>query len=549
MTLPKHVYIGGAWPYANGSLHLGHITALIGGDVLARWHRLKGDAVLYTSGSDCHGTPIVLEAEKQGVSPAAIAARYHSEFRSTLLDKLGFSYDAYSATTTENHKQVVQAAFLKLVEQGLLEPRMQSLAWCEKDAKFLPDRYVEGVCPNCGFEDARGDQCDNCGKVLDATDLKKPRCKLCGTAPIWKESEHFFLRLPKLQDAVFEWLGTRQGWRKNATQYIKNIVGEGLRDRAVTRDSAWGVPIPVPGFEGKCIYVWFEAVCGYLSSSQEWAQAQGKPDAWKAFWEGDAPVHYYIHGKDNIPFHAIIWPAILMGLGLHKPDRIFSSEYLTFGQKQFSKSRGHVVKADAIVDAHGQDAVRYYLIMGGPENADSDFTWEDFQVKVNGELAAKLGNLVNRTLSFAKKHWPDGVGFALDDSALDAELKKEAQACFDSVDTLLPQGEFRAALRELIRLSEAGNRFIDVQAPWTAVKTDKALAERLMANLLWLDLCIAKLARPFMPALADAILTQMGLQAGVDEQDFALPKLRGIKPADVAPLIKRVELTPATEEK
>ncbi|MGH7442967.1 MAG: methionine--tRNA ligase, partial [bacterium] len=332
---PRHIFIGGAWPYANGSLHLGHAAALLGGDILARYHRLRGDQVLYVSGSDCHGTPIALEAEKQRVEPKTIADRYHAEFRETLLTRLRFSYDIFTQTTTDTHRQVVQDAFNRLLNDGLIAKRTQKLAYCERDKRFLPDRYVEGTCPNCRTEGARGDQCDACGKVLDATDLLSPRCKSCGETPVWRESEHFFLLLPKLQERLFQWLDATQGWRKNATTYAKNIVAEGLRERAITRDTTWGVPLPLPGFESKSIYVWFEAVCGYLSASVEWAKTQDKPDAWKAFWQGlgekgaagglnGAPatpdpnlLHYYIHGKDNIPFHAIIWPGILMGLGLH----------------------------------------------------------------------------------------------------------------------------------------------------------------------------------------------------------------------------------------
>lgn len=364
----RAILIGGAWPYANNSLHLGHIAALIGGDILARYHRLKGDRVLFVSGSDCHGTPIALAAEKEGCKPEEIAERFHQEIRATLLTSLHFSYDLYTKTTTANHREVVQDAFSRLLAKGLIEKRTQKLAYCEHDRRFLPDRYVEGVCPNCHTDGARGDQCDACGKILDATELLNPRCKLCGRTPVWKDSEHFFLMLSKQQASLFDWLAKAVGWRANATTYVKNIVSEGLRDRAITRDTTWGVPLPLPGFEGKSIYVWFEAVCGYLSASVEWSKTQGQAEAWKDFWVGNAATHYYIHGKDNIPFHAIIWPGILMGLEYHLPDRIFSSEYLTFDQKKLSKSLGGAIKADDIVARHGIDAVRYYLVANGPEN-------------------------------------------------------------------------------------------------------------------------------------------------------------------------------------
>ncbi|HTB22005.1 MAG TPA: methionine--tRNA ligase [bacterium] len=533
------IFIGGAWPYANGSLHLGHIAALIGGDVLARFHRLQGDRVLFVSGSDCHGTPIALEAERQRCRPEDIAERFHKEFRETLCTRLGFSYDVYTQTMTANHREVVQGAFTKLLNEGLIEKRTQQLAFCEKDQRFLPDRYVEGTCPNCHTEGARGDQCDACGKILEVTELISPRCKLCGQTPVWKDSEHFFLLLSKLQDRLFAWLEKSEGWRRNATTYVKNIVSEGLRDRAITRDTTWGIPLPLAGYEGKSIYVWFEAVSGYLSASVEWAKAGGDPEAWKAFWTAPVARHYYIHGKDNIPFHAIIWPGILMGLGYHLPDRLYSSEYLTFGQKQFSKSRGLVIKADDIVERHGSDAVRYYLVANGPENADADFTWEDFQVKVNSELIGKMGNFVNRTLSFALAKFPGGIGVSSGPADIDPELRAEAEAAFVSVAQDIQAGEFRKALWAVIRLSETGNRYVDAQAPWKAMKENPSAAEKILVNSLWLALCIAKLSRPFMPVFSEKVLAQLR-QDGQD--DWKVPAVFAFHVLEVAPVVQRVEL-------
>ncbi len=552
----RRVFIGGAWPYANGSLHLGHVAALLGGDVLARYHRLRGDRVLYVSGSDCHGTPIALEAERRGVSPGEVADAYHAEFRATF-EALRFSYDAYTRTTTDNHRAVVQEAFTRLLEAGLIGRRTQRLAYCERDRRFLPDRYVEGTCPHCGTAGARGDQCDACGRVLDPPDLREPRCKFCGETPVWRDSEHFFLLLPRLQERLFAWLEGAQGWRRNATTYVRNIVSEGLRERAITRDTSWGVPLPLEGYGDKRIYVWFEAVCGYLSASVEWAGLRGEPEAWRDFWEapGDAALHYYIHGKDNIPFHAIIWPAILMGLGggaaggtgtfrgagLRLPDRLYSSEYLTFGQRQFSKSRGLVIRAaDAAAD-HGSDAVRYTLLSNGPENADSDFTWEDFQARVNGELIAKLGNFVNRSLSFAAKHWPDGLKAP---AAPEPGLEAEAAEAFAAVGRFIEAGEFREGLRAVLRLAESGNRYIDAQAPWKAVKEDRAKAEAILVRALWLSLALAKLVRPFLPEFAGKVVAQLGLTG---QEDWSVPVPGPAAPRDVAPLVRKVEIPAPTE--
>ena len=277
----KNILVAAAWPYANGSLHLGHVASLIGADILARYHRSRGDDVLYISGSDCHGTPIIIEAEKQGVSPEKIALKYDKEFRKTLIEGMGFSYDLFSKTTSPTHKKVVQEIFLDLYNKGYIYKKIQNLPFCEKCQKFLPDRYIEGICPKCNFNNARGDQCDGCGNLLDPKELKEPQCKICGSSPVWKDSEHFFLRLSHFQKDLLGWIKKSKNWRLNAVNFTTNFLENGLEDRAITRDSSWGVPIPLSGYKGKCIYVWFEAVCGYLSASKEFSIDFGKEKYWK----------------------------------------------------------------------------------------------------------------------------------------------------------------------------------------------------------------------------------------------------------------------------
>ena len=335
----KKVLVAAAWPYANGSLHLGHVAGLIGGDVLARYHRLKGDDVLFVSGSDCHGTPIAVEADKQGVHPSEISSKYHVEFSDNFLNGLSFSYDNYTKTSTDNHQQLVQEMFLKLYKSGDIYIKEEELPYCSTCQRFLPDRYIEGECYICGFSSARGDQCDNCGNLMETKKLKNPKCKTCGNTPEWKKTEHFFLKLSAWQDKILKFIENSSFWRQNAKNFSREFVAQGLLDRAITRDTTWGVPIPLDGYESKRIYVWFEAVLGYLSASKEWAKNKGDENLWQDFWKNNEALHYYIHGKDNIPFHAIILPTILMSYGdLHLPDRIVSSEYLNLEGKQFSKS-------------------------------------------------------------------------------------------------------------------------------------------------------------------------------------------------------------------
>ncbi len=302
----RKMFIGAAWPYANGSLHLGHVAALLGADILARYFRSKGEEVLFVSGSDCHGTPIAFEADRLRVNPSEIADKYHEEFVESLVKGLQFSYDLYTKTTTENHKEVVQEIFLKLLKEGVIYTKTEELPYCLDCKRFLPDRYIEGECPICHYGSARGDQCDECGSIIDAHDLIRPRCKVCGSVPEWRSSEHFFLRLSVFEQKIKDWIEKSSGWRPNAKNFTLNILKSGLIDRGITRDITWGVPIPLPGYESKSIYVWFEAVCGYLSASKELSKESGNPELWKKFWVDENAVHYYVHGKDNIPFHTII---------------------------------------------------------------------------------------------------------------------------------------------------------------------------------------------------------------------------------------------------
>lgn len=538
--MKREICIGVAWPYANGSLHLGHVAGLIGGDILARYFRLNGDNVLMVSGSDCHGTPISVEADALGVPPAEIAKKYHQEFVETLIGGLNFSYDCYTDTTTKNHEIVVQELFLDLLKKDFIYKKTESLPYCEHCKRFLPDRYIEGECPNCHYLTARGDQCDECGKLMDTDKLINSKCKICGQAPQWRETEHFFLKLSAFEDQLKSWVEKSKGWRSNAFNFTLNLLKDGLHDRAITRDTTWGIPIPLEGYDDKRIYVWFEAVSGYLSASKEWASNVPNGDSWKNFWQNESAIHYYVHGKDNIPFHTIIWPAILMGFGgLNLPSRIISSEYLTLEKKQFSKSRKWCVLLKDFLSEFDSETLRYYLIMSGPETSDADFSWQEYQIKTNNELIAGFGNLVNRVFSFIEKNFPDGVNLPAELSVESRDFISLVKQSFAAVSEAIEAGKFREGLKKIFSIIEEGNRYINNAAPWQAIKTDRKKAEAdlvVMANIIY---SISILIEPYLPLSAKSI----GDMMGVDRKGlkWAFPELGSIKIVGTVPLFKKIE--------
>lgn len=539
MDKKKHILIAAAWPYANGSLHLGHVASLIGADILARYFRLQGNPVLFVSGSDCHGTPIAVEAERQGIAPQEIAEKYHAEFVATLVRSLGFSYDLFTKTTTENHKLVVQEIFLKLHRDGLIYAKTVEQPYCPTCKRFLPDRYVEGECPQCHFAAARGDQCDECGALLDSKELLKPRCKICGTAPEWRSSEHFFFRLSAFEKRLADWVEKSAGWRPNARRFTEEFLKQGLHDRAITRDLEWGIPVPLPGYEEKRIYVWFEAVCGYLSASKEWASAKGDAKAWESFWLNGEAFHYYVHGKDNIPFHSIIWPAILLGYGyLHLPDRIVSSEFLMLEGKQFSKSRRWAVWLPDFLARFDPETLRYFLVANGPETADADFSWSEYRAKVNGELIGNFGNFIHRTLSLVKTNFPDGARNSSEPDERQKAMLAHAKESFGQTGSAIEEGCFRDGLKAAFRLAEEGNRFLNDTAPWAKIKEDRAEAERDLAVAGHVVRCLSILVAPYLPATAERIAEALGESSA---SAWRYPAPAPVKVAVLRPLYRQIE--------
>ena len=540
--MKKKIFIAAAWPYANGSLHLGHVAGLLGADIIARYKRLCSEDVLFVSGSDCHGTPIVIEAERQGVHPSVIADKYHQEFIETLVRGLNFSYDIYTKTTTENHQKIVQEIFLKLYHNGYIYTKTEKLPYCSNCQRFLPDRYVEGECPICHFINARGDQCDECGNLINVSQLLNLRCKICKELPDWRPSEHFFFKLSAFQNQITKWVEESKGWRLNAKNFTLNLLKQGLNDRAITRDIEWGIPIPLAGYEHKRIYVWFEAVCGYFSASKEWAEFQKQEDLWKKFWLNDSSTHFYIHGKDNILFHTIIWPAILLAYGgLHLPDRIISSEYLTFEEKQFSKSRHHVILLLDFLTNFDSETLRYFLVTNGPETADANFSWPEFKFKTNGELIATFGNFIHRTFSLIKANFPEGVKLPKKLNKNDNEFLRLTKKAFPLVGKAIEKGRFREGLQIIFKISESGNKYLNKKSPWEKIKIDKLQTESDLAVLGQIIINLAVLINPYLPQTTERIFKIINQNSRNISWNYA--DLDYIKVVNPQPLYKKIEDT------
>ena len=515
--MPERILIGVAWPYANGPLHMGHVAGCyLAADIFARYHRLKGNDVLMVSGSDQHGTPITLRAEQDGVSPQDVVDRYHSDFLRTW-DRLGISFDLFTTTGTDNHREVVQEIFLSLLDKGYIYTDTTPLPYCHTCRRFLPDRYVKGKCPFCDCTDARGDQCDECGKPLNPEDLIDIQCRITGDTPEIRESEHFFLRLSAFQEQLLSWVREQRHWRPNVLNFTQRYLEDGLKDRAISRDLEWGVPLPVAGYENKRIYVWFEAVIGYLSASKEWAARCGRPDAWEPFWRGDARAYYFI-GKDNIPFHTIIWPAMLAGYGgLDLPYDVPANEFLNLEGRQLSTSRNWAVWVPDYLDRYDPDPLRYYISVTMPETSDSDFSWRDFVRRNNDELVATFGNLVHRVLTLTHRNFQGSVPQPGELEEASQEMLAKAEHALAAVGESLHACHFRAALGHAMSLAQEANRYIDHREPWRTARTDPAAT----ANTLWVLLsvinCLKTALLPFLPFSSQKLHALLGFSGDASD--------------------------------
>jgi methionyl-tRNA synthetase len=518
--MSDHILVSVAWPYANADIHVGNIVGShLPADIFARYQRLCGNRVLMVSGTDSHGTPVTVRADAEHTTPLAVYERFQRRFID-LFVKLGISFDLFTSTHTENHFKVSQDLFSALFHNGYLYRERQQLLYSETAQRFLPDRYVEGECYICHYPDARGDQCDNCGNLLDAEKLINPRSKIDGSRPIVRETEHFFLDLGKLAPAIQDYLSHgKDFWRTNVLAFTRNIAAD-VRGRPITRDLDWGIPVPIAGWEGKCLYVWFEAVIGYLSASIEWARNNGVPDEWKKWWyDPDARTYYFI-GKDNIPFHTVIWPGQLLGASklyagpddeaLNLPYDVPANEFMNLEGKKISGSRNWAVWGHTYLESYDPDPLRYYLTAVMPEARDTDWNWSDYVRRNNDELVATWGNLVNRIVSFTAKHFDGAVPQpAVLDEVGTQLLAKIAQG-FDLVGDEINLCKFKAALGDAMALARDVNKYVDDTAPWFSIKTDRQrTATTLYVALRAID-SLKVLLAPFLPFTSQRLHEMLG---------------------------------------
>jgi len=524
--MSQRILVCVAWPYANGSVHVGQVAGCyLPADIFARYHRAKGNEVLMVSGSDEHGTPVTLRAELEGKTPAQVADFYHREFLDTW-NRLGISFDIFTNTETTNHTQVTQEIFLKLLKLDYIYKDTTSQAYCPKCQRFLADRYVEGTCPYCKRPGARGDQCEACGKPLNPQELIEAHCRICGTPPVYKDTEHFFLRLSAFNDRLLDWVKKQTHWRQNVLGFTTRYLEDGLRDRAITRDIDWGIPVPVKGYENKRIYVWFDAVSGYLSATKEWANSQGIPEKWHDFWQKDCGSYYFI-GKDNIAFHTIIWPAMLMGFGgLNLPTDVPANEFLTIEGKKVSTSRNWAVWLPDYLDNYAPDPLRYVLSANMPETNDTDFSWREYVRRNNDELVATYGNLVHRVLTFTYKNFEGKVPVAAATDSASQQIMTHGKEIFQEVDGLIAHCNFKMALKRTMDLAHETNRFLDDKAPWKMIKVDRQAAAESLSTAINVIAILKTLFYPYLPFSSQKLHEYLGFDGNIEgiSWGISLPK-------------------------
>lgn len=520
----KNILIGGAWPYANGSLHIGHIAGLLPGDVLARYHRACKDKVYFVSGSDCHGTPVAIRAKSEGRSPKEVSDHYHEEF-TDCFKRLGFSYDLYTKTSSDEHKSFVQDFHRKLYESQYVYEKESPQAYCECCNTFLADRFVTGTCPKCG-EAARGDQCDICGTVLDPESLKDPICAVCKNPVTFRNSKHLYIAISKLEKELKSLVDNGTSWRKNAISFTNRYIDEGLRDRALTRDLEWGIPVPKEGYENKTIYIWAENVLGYLSAAKVVADKRG--ESFEQLF-GEGAKHYYVHGKDNIPFHTIILPALLIanGSGYHLPDQIVSSEYLTLEGRKISTSQNYAIWVKDLLDHYDPDSLRYYFLANGPEKKDADFSWTEYVNNHNGELLGAYGNFINRSLAFINKYFDGKVpeagtlesnapeGRTTEEGAssttIDIEWDERLKELYKTTGDRIENGNFKDAIEGIFEVVRRANKYFDEKEPWKTRTTDIDFCKDTLYQCVQIIANLSVLLAPFLPFSSEKVCKWLSL--------------------------------------
>ena len=511
--MSRRILVAVAWPYASGSLHLGHLGgAYLPADIFARYHRITGNEVLMVSGSDAHGTPITVKADEEGITPREVVERYHPEILG-YWEAIGISFDLFTTTMTENHAAVTQDIFLRLLEKGYLVKGSSTQYFDPEAERFLPDRYVEGTCPHCGYPRARGDQCENCGRTLDATDLIDPRSRLTGTAPVLRETEHYFFKLPEFAQPLRAWLESKTNWRRHVRNWALGMIDEGMPDRAMTRDIDWGVEVPVDDLgPGKRIYVWFDAVIGYLSAAKEWASTTNDADSWRKWWEVSDAESYYFVGKDNIPFHTVIWPAMLMGYGgLNLPTDVPANQYITFKGQKASKSSGVGRSIGWYAQRLEPDALRYAIASVLPEQNDTDLSDDDMIRRVNEELVATWGNLVNRVLSLSDRNFdgkvPEPGRLTATDEALVALVDDMLAAVAGHIEAV----ELRAGLRAAMDAASEVNAYLNSEEPWHVVKEDPERAGTILWTAIQAISGIRVALTPYLPWTSRGLGEMLGI--------------------------------------
>jgi methionyl-tRNA synthetase len=518
--MSERILVCVAWPYANGPLHVGHMAGCyLPADIFARYHRMKGNEVLMVSGSDQHGTPVTIKAEAEGITPHQVVDKYHQEFLDTW-QRFGITFDLFTTTGTANHAQTSQDFFLKLLEKDYIYKDTVSQAFCEKCQRFLPDRYVEGTCPNCKSPNARGDQCEACGKPLNAPELIGAHCRICGSAPVYRDSEHFFLKLTAFNEPLLNWIREQNSWRLNVTNFTTRYLEDGLRDRAITRDIEWGIPVPVKGYEQKRLYVWFEAVIGYLSATKEWAASTGDPEKWRDFWQKDCHSYYFI-GKDNIAFHTIIWPAMLMGYGgLNLPFDVPANEFLSIEGKKVSTSRNWAVWMPDYLDNYAPDPLRYLLSANMPENNDMDFSWREYVRRNNDELVATYGNLAHRVLTLTYRNFDGKVPAPVNLDETDRLMAASCKEVFEEVDDSLYRCQFKQALNKAMALAHEANRYLDGKAPWKTIKTDRQAAANSLYTAIGAISALKTMLYPFLPFSSQKLYEYLGFEGKIENSKW-----------------------------
>jgi len=533
---PQKILVTAALPYANGPIHLGHLAgAYLPADIYVRYQRLKGRDVIYICGSDEHGVPITITAEKEGITPQQVVDKYHYMNKESF-EKFGMSFDNYSRTSLPLHHQTAQEFFLELYKKGILKEKTTKQLYCENDKMFLADRYVEGICPVCGSPGARGDQCEKCGSWLEQTDLIEPKCKICGSTPIIKDTSHWYLPLGDFQKRLEEWISTKTHWKENVKQYVQSWFREGLQDRAVTRDLHWGVKVPIEGVQGKVIYVWFDALLGYISSTKEWAQKIGQPEKWREYWQNPETRLIHFIGKDNIVFHCIVFPAMLMAWNDGRddkfilPDNVPANEFLNLEGKKLSTSRNYAVWLNEYLEKFEPDPLRYALASILPETKDTDFSWREFQARNNNELADIFGNFVNRTLTFAKKYFENKVPEIFEIENIDNEMISKLKEYADKIAENYENFKIRDGVFETMNLARHANKYFNDTEPWRTIKENPKRASTTINICLQTVRALAILFEPVLPFSARKIWKMLNLNDDIVKSGWDSAYQLSLKP-------------------